>query len=109
MRTTFSAAIAICGLSQQEAADYLDVRLDTVKSWSAGRNPPPEGAWQMLSDLYRRIEDAADYASAQIEPGLMDRRAMNNLQADSGTDPLPGGGDAVAGAMALLLSIGESD
>ncbi|TKD17940.1 hypothetical protein FBT96_12410 [Rhodobacter capsulatus] len=107
MRTTFAAAIAICGLSQQEAADYLGVRIDTVKSWSSGRNPPPDGVWGMLADLYRRVENAADHASSQIEPDLMDKRAMNNLQADSGEDPLPGGAAAVAGAMALLLAIGD--
>lgn len=107
--TTFRAALSICGLSQQEAADYIDVRLDTVKSWSSGRGNPPEGVWRTLADLYRRIEDAADFASAQLDPPLMDRLAMNNVLADSGEDPLPASADAVAGAMALLLAIHESD
>lgn len=36
-----SAALLIqaCGLSQQEAATFLNVRLDTVKSWGRIRNP----------------------------------------------------------------------
>ncbi|PIE10318.1 MAG: hypothetical protein CSA72_07275 [Rhodobacterales bacterium] len=59
----------------------------------------------MLSDLFRRIEDTADLAAGEIEPDLMDPRAMSQVTADSGPDPLPGSGDYVAGAMALLLAI----
>ena len=105
--TTFRAAIQICGLSLSEAADFLGVRPDTAKSWSQGRNAPPPGVWEMLSALYQRIEAAADHASAELEPGLMDRKAMNNVTADDGADPLPGGADAVAGAMALLLAMAD--
>lgn len=108
MMTTFKAALSICGLSISEAADYLGVRLDTVKSWSQGRNSPPPGVWQMLADLYARIEDAADHAAGQLEPGMMDRRVMNSLTADDGADPLPGSGDGVAGAMALLLALSDA-
>lgn len=37
--TPFSLLIRLTGLSHQEASDYLNVRLDTVRSWSTGRNP----------------------------------------------------------------------
>lgn len=107
--TTFKAALAICGLSQVEAADYLGSRIDTVKSWSQGRNAPPMGVWKDLADLYRRIENTADFAAGNLEPGLMAPRIANNIQADDGEDPLPGHADDVAGAMALLLAVGMDD
>ncbi len=103
--TTFKSAMSICGLSQSEAAEFLGVSIQSVKDWSRGKSAPPVGVWEMLSDLYVRIEGAADFASANLEPGMMDRRVMNNVQADQGDDPLPGGGAHVAGAMALLLAI----
>ncbi|MBU6246488.1 MAG: hypothetical protein KGN77_01930 [Xanthomonadaceae bacterium] len=37
----------------------LGVRLDTMKSWSAGRNAMPAGAVAELRALYARIERAA--------------------------------------------------
>ena len=103
--TTFASALRLCGLSQQEAADFFDVRLDTVKSWSAGRNPVPDGVWHMLADLWRRIEDAADSASA--DDAIIDGRARANVSADD-MDGLPGGAPEAAGAMALLLSITDA-
>lgn len=106
--TTFKAAIAICGLSQSEAAEYLGVSIQSVKNWGSGKSAPPIGVWEMLADLYQRVEDAADGACSMIEPDLSDRMVMNNIAADCGDDPLPGRGPDVAGAMALLLAIKES-
>lgn len=57
--TIFKSAIAICGLSQRDAAEFLDVSVDTVKSWSAGRNPVPDGVWWELSLLYADMRNAA--------------------------------------------------
>jgi hypothetical protein len=65
--TTFSSAIRLCGLSRREAADYFGVRLDTVGSWSSGSNPVPPGVWDMLADLWRRIEDAAEEVKKAAE------------------------------------------
>jgi len=104
MKTTFAASLQLCGLSQQEAADYFDVRLDTIKSWSAGRNAVPSGVWDMLADLWRRIEDAADAAS--LDDAVMDPRARHHLSADD-ADGLPGGADEIAGAMALLVALAD--
>lgn len=106
--TTYKAALSICGLSQQEAAIVHGVSIASVKDWCRGRSTPPVGVWEQLSALYGRIENAANHASSMLEPGLMDRRLMNNVSADNGADPLPGSGDMVAGAMALLLVIRES-
>ncbi len=62
MPTAFSLLCQVCGLSHREAADFLGVRLDTVKSWSSGRNPTPAGALDDLVELAARIDMAADQA-----------------------------------------------
>lgn len=107
--TTFKSAIYLCGLSQQGAADYLGVSLQSIKDWCRGKSAPPLGIWQMLSGLFRRIEDAADHAAGMLEPAQMDRAAMSNITADDGLDPLPSGADSAAGAMALLLAIQDCE
>lgn len=101
----FKFALQACGLSQSEAAELLGVRLDTVKSWSAGRNAPPEGVWVMLADLFEQIQDAADGAAGQMAVDGIDPRSWGNIQADIAGDPLPSGSDSIAGAMALLMAI----
>lgn len=101
--TTFSAAIRLCGLSHSEAAGFLGVRLDTVKSWSAGRNRVPIGVWQMLADLWRRIEEAAD-GHAGMNDAIVSPRAPGSKAADD-SGCLPGGADAAAGALALLIHL----
>lgn len=62
----FAACLRLVGLSQVEAADFLGVRLDTVKSWSSGRRKAPIGAFRELSALYLDQLDAA-------EAGAIDR------------------------------------
>lgn len=111
-RTTFAYALACCGLSRAEAAEYLQVSQASIEDWCKpritkyGPASPPTGVWDKLAVLYRRIEAAADHAAGMLEPGLMDRLMMNNVAADDAEDPLPGGADLAAGAMALLLAIG---
>ena len=57
--TPLAASLQLCGLSQREAAAFLDVRLDTLKSWSSGRGPTPEGVMRELAALQGRIVKAA--------------------------------------------------
>lgn len=61
--TVFSAALKLCGLSHNEAAEYLEVRPDTVHNWSVGRRAVPGGVWDQLAelfdDIYRESEDSA--------------------------------------------------
>lgn len=64
--TPFSTLCAVCGLSQREAADFLRVRLDTVKSWGSGRDEAPTGVLAALAELDRRIQQAADEAVALV-------------------------------------------
>lgn len=67
MTTLYAIMLQACGLSQQEAADFHKVRLDTVKSWSAGRRPAPDGAIAELRALFEKIETAADSLIDMIE------------------------------------------
>lgn len=66
MKTLYAACLARLGLSQAEAAaihtnrDGQPVRLDTVKSWCAGRNPVPPNAWADLRRLEAEIVDRSE-------------------------------------------------
>lgn len=51
MITLYAAALRFLGLSQTEAAELHQVRLDTVKSWSSGRRDVPDHAWETLRQL----------------------------------------------------------
>jgi hypothetical protein len=67
MTTLFDLLAQACGLSQREAADFLRVRLDTIKSWASGRRQAPQDALAELAALANRIDTAAAEALAQIE------------------------------------------
>jgi hypothetical protein len=62
----YSVLISYAGLSHREASDFHKVRLDTVKSWSSGRNRAPEGAIDELIDLINRQEQLAEAALLRI-------------------------------------------
>ena len=65
--TLYSLLLRIGGLSHREAAAYHGVRPDTVKSWSAGRNPVPAGVIAEIRDLIRCQRRAADELLGIIE------------------------------------------
>jgi hypothetical protein len=48
-----------CGLSQKQAADFHDARIDTVVSWCSDRRKAPQGVIDELLDLYDNITEAA--------------------------------------------------
>jgi transcriptional regulator with XRE-family HTH domain len=58
--TTFKSALGRYGLSQREAAEYLDVSLDTIKSWCSGRRPVPPGIWGEILALHNQVQAAID-------------------------------------------------
>ena len=108
--TAFKSALGVCGLSQSEAAEFLQVSVDTVKSWGAGRANPPLGVWQLLASLFEQIQDAADGAADVMSLDGIDPRAWNNIEADLTVDQLPTQGALnAAGAMALLMAIQDSN
>ena len=60
MKTLSAACLSRLGLAQTEAAGLHGVRLDTVKSWSSGRNRVPQGAWDDLREYEAQIVDLAE-------------------------------------------------
>ena len=77
MKTAYTLLMQRCGLSIREAAALHDVGLDTVKSWSSGRNPVPAGTIKELRHLYTRIEAAAAecmiaIAASPVQPDIVE-------------------------------------
>ncbi|MBW7837990.1 MAG: hypothetical protein H3C28_15290 [Sphingomonadales bacterium] len=71
--TFFSAILTGLGLSHRESAAFFNVRLDTVRSWSAGRNPVPAGVWAQAHALAVQQERAArEVLAAWQEAGESD-------------------------------------
>jgi hypothetical protein len=65
--STFHALIQACGLSLREAAEFLNAREDTIKSWSSGRRSTPDGALAELAGLAARIVKSAHEGLAEID------------------------------------------
>ena len=69
--STYHLLRRLCGLSHQEAADYLGARLDSAKSWDSGRRSAPPGAIADLRTLAGRIRRAAEAALDQIDAATL--------------------------------------
>src|SRR5262249_48206923 len=78
--TPFAVLAERCGLSQREAAEFLKVRIDTVKSWCAGRNVAKPAVLAELRGLYASIQAAADQLA-------QDNRRLLELQRERGDEP----------------------
>lgn len=70
--TPYRALQQLCGLTQSDAAALHGVRIDTVKSWSAGRNRAPMGVMNELRQLVRWQQNTAhdELLRAQIAAHL---------------------------------------
>lgn len=64
MTTLYASCLSRLGLSQARAAELHGVRLDTVKSWSAGRRAVPPGAWDDLRAYAARLQKRVDAITA---------------------------------------------
>lgn len=97
--TLYASCLSRLGLSQARAAELHGVRLDTVKSWSAGRRAVPPGAWDDLRAYARKLQKRVDaITAAQKLPSLSDPLALTAaaevvLRAPAGTpvEPRAGG------------------
>jgi DNA-binding transcriptional regulator YiaG len=76
--TAFAILVERCGLSQREAAEFLRVRLDTVKSWCTGRNVAKPAVLAELRGLHADIQAAADTLVLQVE-SLLDLQQQRGL------------------------------
>lgn len=68
--TPFGALAALAGLSHREAADFLAMRLDSVKSAVTGRRAAPPGAIADLAALITAQEHAARETLMEIEAAV---------------------------------------
>lgn len=59
-----------CGLSQTEAANYVEVQDRTVRRWLDGTLSPGPDKWRSLVDLCARQDRAADEAVEQIKASM---------------------------------------
>ena len=66
METSFKALKSATGMGHEEIAEFLAVRLDTVKAWSRGRRGCPETVIEQMKTLYRQLEAAAGHQAAMI-------------------------------------------
>lgn len=64
--TPYRLLLSRVGLSQADAATLHQVRLDTIKSWCAGRARAPVGVIAELRTLYKRQKKAAAEALQMV-------------------------------------------
>lgn len=111
--STFCLMCQQCGLSQQNAADYLGVSVDIIKKWwsheaTINQGTPKSLAFIMISQLHDRVDRVAINVAEQLiekvdagEP--LDKRIWFHFEADDLKDPLPSGAKAAAGARCLAI------
>ena len=74
--TPFRLLLNSSGLSIREAADFLDVRFNTIESWSSGRRSIPDGAVAQLLTLIDRQGRAAQEALSAIREGVAEHGVL---------------------------------
>lgn len=84
MKTLYAACLSRLGLSAAGAAALHGVRLDTVKSWSAGRNRVPQGAWADLRGYEAKIVDRSEAAREAWEDSGETRQIEARWADDTG-------------------------
>ncbi len=57
--TEFALIRNLVGMNSKETAEFLEVSIDTIKSWNVGRNDAPRHAIEQMKALYYQIEDRA--------------------------------------------------
>lgn len=119
-QTTLAAALALCGLTPAAAARWLDVEERVLRDWITGRSPVPPAVFRMLGTLYGRMTDAALAASLvatgsgvardrAIPPPIPPPTIPERASVDDVDDPYPGHGAVLAGAMAVLIALGQDE
>jgi transcriptional regulator with XRE-family HTH domain len=86
MITVFQILTQACGFSQQEAADFLGVRPDTVKSWASGRRKAPQKVLVDLAALLVQIDKSAAEALAQIDTMVAEHDTTDEIDLGVASD-----------------------
>lgn len=84
--TLFALLLDVCGLSHREAADLLNVRLDTIDSWSSGRRTTPQPVIDELAALATRIDKAASESLARIEALSAEHEELEEIELGLASD-----------------------
>lgn len=82
MKSLYAACLSRLGLSLAKAAVLHNVRPDTVRSWSSGRNRVPQGAWNDLREYEARIMTAVAVMRAKWEEYGSPPIEINDAEAD---------------------------
>ncbi len=67
MTSVYNLLRETCGISQAEAVEFHQARLDTVKSWCSDRRPVPAGVIRELKALARKINAAGLAYAVQLK------------------------------------------
>lgn len=70
--TNFKNALTVCGLSSQEASEFLGMSKSSVDSMATGRRPVSDKTWRSLSDLWQKIKLSADDAKISLQTATDD-------------------------------------
>jgi len=70
LKPDFALLLARCGLTNVDAAAWLNVSVGTVDNWTAGRRKASATAVMALCALYREIERYSDLITAPPPPDL---------------------------------------
>jgi DNA-binding transcriptional regulator YdaS (Cro superfamily) len=103
--SVFNAALGLCGLSLREAADFLGTSESTVKHWSAGRRPVPDGVWQALATLYDQIVEVSEHALDTLGPEDITSEALQDFAKHEHGSQLPPPAVDAAAAMFILTRL----
>ena len=82
MASVYDLLREACGLSQQEAADFHDVRLDSIKSWCSDRRPAPIKVVAELQELVRNIDTAGREFASKFRPEYRENAFVIGLPRD---------------------------
>ena len=103
--TAFKAAINLCGLTQLDAANLLNVSLPTIKVYSTGLANPTRVIWSQLARQFQHISSAADSAAEKIIFNEMDKELFNSMRVTDGEKSFLGDGDYSATALAIFQKV----
>jgi hypothetical protein len=67
MASVYNLLREACGLSQSEAADFHETRLDSIKSWCSDRRSAPIGVINELQELMRDVDHAGEEFAALLK------------------------------------------
>ena len=65
----FASLLTQCGFTDENAAKFLDVRLDTIKKWKTEKRLVPPKVYKQLKDVIFSYERISNEAAAEIIGG----------------------------------------